>query len=239
MIGRYDLGTIHGIINNTTFLQVAFSPGPDEPFPAILPMIGVMASYEHPSADIDEPLDCYVHGYVTARLMKLAKDSAEGLPVTVCATKVDGYVLALTPFSHSYNYQSAVLQGYAKPVEDREEKLFAMKEVTNKVIPQRWETSRTPPDNGELQSTTLLRIKVVSGSGKIRDGGPHDDAKDMKNEAVKDKVWTGVVPIWETYGQPVPSEYNKVSEVSGNISEYLAETQRSNEEYAVKAAQPH
>ena len=202
-------------------------------------MIGVMASYEHPSADIDEPLDCYVHGYVSSRLMKLAKESAEGLPVTVCATKVDGYVLALTPFSHSYNYQSAVLQGYAKPVEDREEKLFAMKEVTNKVIPRRWETSRTPPDNGELQSTTLLRIKVVSGSGKIRDGGPHDDAKDMKNEGVKDKVWTGVVPIWETYGQPVPSEYNKVSEVSGNITEYLAETQKSNEEYAVKAAQPH
>ena len=48
----------------------------------------------------------------------------EGLPVTVAATKMDGYVLSLTPFTHSYNYRSAVLFGYATLVEDQEEKLW-------------------------------------------------------------------------------------------------------------------
>ena len=199
-------------------------------------MIGVMASFEYPSASNDEPLDCYIHGYVSSRLMNLAKVSADGIPVTVAATQVNGFVLALTPFAHSYNYQSAILQGYAKPVEDIEEKTFAMKCITNKIIPDRWETSRTPPDKAELQSTTILRVKIVSGSGKIRDGSAHDDAKDMKREDVLDRVWTGVVPIWETYGEPVPTEYNRVQKVPENISAYIKETKKANEEYAVGAA---
>ena len=96
-----------------------------------------MGSFDRPSADIGEPLDCYIHGYVSSRVMKLARASVsgevkgdgeaggnQGLPVTVAATKMDGYVLSLTPFTHSYNYRSAVLFGYATLVEDAEEKLW-------------------------------------------------------------------------------------------------------------------
>lgn len=82
-------------------------------------MVGVAASYDHPSAGLGEPLDVYVHGYVSARMMNMArkgeetrqedggetengnggeqKKKEEGLPVTVSATKVDGLVLSLTP----------------------------------------------------------------------------------------------------------------------------------------------
>lgn len=116
-------------------------------------MIGVMGSFEYPSADLNEPLDCYLHGYVSARLMRQARDFDKGVPVTIAATKVDGLVPSLTPNSHSMNYRSAVLQGYAKPVEKVEEKLWAMEKITNKVVTQRWENTKSPPDGAEMSST--------------------------------------------------------------------------------------
>ena len=168
--------------------------------------------------------------------MRLAKASPQGLPVSIAATKVDGVVLALTPNSHSYNYRSAVLHGYASLVESDEEKVWAMELITNSVVANRWANSRIPPDGAEMQSTNILRVKVVSGSGKIRDGGPHDEAKDTKREDVTGSTWTGVVPVVETFGQPVPSATNKVERVPDYITSYVAETNARNEEYAQKAA---
>lgn len=58
---------------------------------------------------------------------------------------MDGLVLALTPNNHSYNYRSAILNGYATPVVDIPEKLWAMEKITNGVVPDRWNNSRVPP----------------------------------------------------------------------------------------------
>lgn len=209
-------------------LHVSFPPGNDDPFPALLPMIGVMGSFEFPSADINEPLDCYLHGYVSARIMRLARDSDKGIPVTIAATKVDGLVLSLTPNSHSMNYRSAVLQGYGKPVESVEEKLFAMEKITNKVIPNRWNNTRTPPDGAEMSSTMILRVTVETGSGKIRQGEPHDDAKDTKRTDITESVWTGVVPVYETFGEPIPSALNQVKDLPKHIDSYVAQATSDN-----------
>lgn len=198
-------------------------------------MIGQMGSYEYPSAGLDEPMDCYLHGYVTSRIMRMSGASDQGLPVSIAATKVDGLVLALTPFHHSYNYRSAVLSGYAKPVTDKEEKLYAMKLITDSVVPGRWDHSRTPPDSSELTSTAILRVKIVSGSGKIRNGGPHDDKKDTENVDVTSKTWTGVVPVWENFGRPVPSSENKVQELPSHITSYIHDTNGQNEQFALDA----
>lgn len=198
-------------------------------------MIGVMGSYEYPSAGIDEPLDCYLHGYVSSRIMRLARDSEKGLPVCIAATKVDGLVLSLTPNSHSYNYRSAVLQGYAKPVETVEEKLFAMELITNKVVPERWANTRVPPDNVEMTSTMILRVKVETGSGKVRHGEPHDEAKDLNREDVTSTVWTGVVPVYETFGEPIASSGNKVKNVPEYIATYAYQKTAANKEGALEA----
>lgn len=168
-------------------------------------------------------MDCYIHGYVSSRLMRLADGQAKGIPVCISATKVDGLVLALTPFNHSYNYRSAVLQGYAKPVESQEEKLWAMELVTNKVVPGRWSNSRVPPDNAEVRSTQILRVTIESGSGKIRHGQPHDDAKDVANSDVVNSVWTGVVPVREIFEEARAGPDNKVSETPAYISSYISE----------------
>ena len=200
-------------------------------------MIGVMGSFNYPSADLSEPLDCYLHGYVSARMMNLARaNDGEGLAVSIAATKVDGVVLSLTPNSHSYNYRSAVLFGHASLVTDDEEKVWAMEQITNSVVPGRWDNSRTPPDRSEMVSTSILRVRIVSGSGKIRDGGPHDDKKDLDREDLVKGIWTGVIPIWETVGEPVAGTTNAVEEVPNHVRAFQTETKSNNEAYAKKAA---
>jgi uncharacterized protein len=198
-------------------------------------MIGVMGSYEYPSSDINEPLDCYLHGYVSSRIMRIARESEKGIPVSIAATKVDGLVLSLTPNSHSYNYRSAVLQGYAKPVEKTEEKLYAMELITNSVVPERWANTRIPPDGAEMSSTMVLRVNVETGSGKIRQGMPHDEAKDENRPDVTDKVWTGVVPVYETFGEPIPCATNKVKQLPTYIDGYVSNATAQNRETAVEA----
>lgn len=198
-------------------------------------MIGVMGSFDYPSAALSEPLDCYLHGYVSARMMRFARESEKGLPVTIAATKVDGLVLSLTPNSHSMNYRSAVLQGYAKPVDKVEEKVWAMEKITEKVVPQRWANTRVPPDGAEMSSTMILRVTIETGSGKIRQGEPHDESKDEKRPEITSSVWTGVVPVYETFGEPVPSSTNQVKEVPGYIDSYVARTTAANKSHAIEA----
>jgi nitroimidazol reductase NimA-like FMN-containing flavoprotein (pyridoxamine 5'-phosphate oxidase superfamily) len=199
-------------------------------------MIGQMGSFEYPSAGLDEPLDCYIHGYISARMMNLARASdGEGLPLCISATKVDGLILSLTPFSHSYNYRSAVLHGYGTLVTDEKEKLHAMKLITNSVVPDRWDNSRTPPDGGELASTALLKVRIVDGSGKIRDGGVSDEKKDYQNEETTKRIWTGVVPVWETFGEPIPSPENQVKDLPEYIKNYTSEVNERNRSYAFDA----
>ena len=233
--GTYELGPIHSVINDSPVLHVSFASAPEDPFPAILPMIGVMASFEYPSSAINEPLDCYLHGYVSSRIMRLAKDSDRGLAVCVAATKVDGLVLSLTPNSHSYNYRSAVLQGYARPVESTEEKVWAMERITNKVLAERWQNTRIPPDNVEMTSTTILKVTIETGSGKIRHGEPHDDKKDLSREDVINSVWTGVVPVYETFDAPIPSATNKAGDVPSYITSYIKSTTEANKLAAIDA----
>jgi len=244
--GKYDLGTVHQIVNSAMVVHVSFSPAPEDSYPAILPMIAVMGSFDRPSADLDEPLDCYLHGYVSSRIMNLSRSAStpseatsrsppeapKGLPVCIAASKVDGIVLALTPNSHSYNYRSAILFGHALPVTSVEEKLWAMELITNKVVPGRWDGSRVPPNASEMQSTNILRVKIDTGSAKIRAGPPADSSWDLEDENVLDTVWTGFVPLTESLGEPVPSVYNRVAKVPEHVEEARKAFNRAAEEYA-------
>ena len=198
-------------------------------------MIGQLGSFAHPSADLDEPLDCYVHGYVSMRMANLAR-SSEGLPVSIAATKVDGLVLSLTPYSHNYAYRSAVLFGHAHVVTDAEEKLFAMRLITESVMEGRWEGSRTPPNGAELGATAILRVKISGGSGKVADNGPSDKEEDLGAKDVTDRVWTGIAPVWEVIGEPVPTKTNAVSAQPSYIESFIHKENEVNEGYAKEVA---
>ncbi|KAK4119301.1 hypothetical protein N657DRAFT_650262 [Parathielavia appendiculata] len=236
--GDYTLETIHQIVNSCPMLHVSFQP-PNSPFPAVLPMIGQMGSFTRPSADLGDVLDLYLHGYVSSRIMNLTRSpnsqEQEGLPVTVAASHLDGLVLALTPNSHSYNYRSAVLFGHATLVTDTAEKLYAMELITNSVVPNRWSNSRVPPNAAEMQSTSVLKVKINTGSAKIRTGGPHDERGDMEDEGLLDWVWTGVVPVYTVMGEPIAGGYNRVGEVPGYLESWRQEANQGAEEYAKEA----
>ncbi|KAK6503182.1 hypothetical protein TWF481_008212 [Arthrobotrys musiformis] len=232
--GKYDCKTVHSIIASSPVLHVSFTPSPEE-FPVILPMIGKLGSFENPSADLSEPLDLYLHGYVSSRIMNLARKQDSSLKVCVCATKVDGLVLSLTPNSHSMNYRSSIIFGTASLVTELEEKIYAMKLITDGVLKGRYENTRVPPDGAEMASTQILRVSVESASAKVRAGEPGDYDKDLKREELLDTVWTGVIPMYTTYGEPQPSHYNKVKEVPEYISTYIKDTGDAEKEYAVAA----
>jgi uncharacterized protein len=51
-----------------------------------------------------------------------------------------------------------------------------------------------------------------------------------------DKVWTGVVPVYEVLGEPVPGPYNRVLEVPEHVREWRERVGEENERYAVGAA---
>lgn len=57
-----------------------------------------MGSFDRPSAGIGEPMDVYLHGYVSSRIMNLARDGEKdaGMKICVCATKVRHLPLAQT-----------------------------------------------------------------------------------------------------------------------------------------------
>ncbi|KAI0113087.1 hypothetical protein F4814DRAFT_449535 [Daldinia grandis] len=249
-VNRYDsratyaLETIHRIVNACPILHISFAV-PNSPFPTILPMIGQMGSFDRPSADTGDVLELYLHGYVSSRFMNLSRNATndtaspgeeEGLPICVAASQVDGLVLSLTPNSHSYNYRSASLFGYAKLVADTEEKQYAMELITNSVVRDRYRHTRVPPNAAEMQSTSVLRVKISAGSAKLRTGTTNDEKADKENGELLDKVWTGVVPVHYTLGEPIPGPYNRVEQIPSYLQEYIADSNHYAKELAVEDA---
>jgi nitroimidazol reductase NimA-like FMN-containing flavoprotein (pyridoxamine 5'-phosphate oxidase superfamily) len=109
-----------------------------------------------------------LHG---AKASRLLKHVAAGYPVCVEATIVDGLVLARSVFNHSVNYRSVVLFGRGCPVEDEQEKLSALRAITEHLIPGRWQEARLP-NSKELHATAVVSIKIDEARK-----GPHGSTR--------------------------------------------------------------
>lgn len=123
-----------------------------------------------------------------------------GMPVCLTVTHVDGLVLARTAFHHSLNYRSVVVQGTARQVTDRDERVAALDALVDNVLPGRAADCR-PADAKELAATAVIALDLNEVSAKIRSGGPSDDPEDVPLP-----YWTGVVPVSRAYGEPVPAD---------------------------------
>lgn len=145
---------------------------------------------------IDDTL--YLHGSTGAATLRAA---AEGAPVCVTVTHVDGIVYARSVFHHSMNYRSAVVHGVARVVEDADEKLAGLRAVTENIAPGSWDHARLP-DKRELAATAVLALDLAEASLKVRTGPPGDDEEDVANPA----LWAGVLPLRTVAGavQPCP-----------------------------------
>ena len=72
---------------------------------------------------------------------------------------------------HSLNYESVVLFGKGSLISNTEEKLHALKSVSDHLIPGRWEEVRQPSAM-ELKATKVIAIPLEEATAKIRTGGP-------------------------------------------------------------------
>jgi uncharacterized protein len=141
---------------------------------------------------IDDTL--YLHGSSANQAML----AAVGQEVCVTVTLLDGLVCARAVFHHSMNYRSAIVLGPARLVTGEQERLAALRAVTEQLASGRWEHSR-PPTRKELAATSVIALPLAEASVKVRTGPPKDDEEDYETG-----FWAGVVPAALVFGPPEP-----------------------------------
>ena len=178
--GRFDRAQINAILDEGFICHVGFIVNGQ---PLVIP-----TGY----ARADENL--IIHGSQASRMLRAV---GKGIDVCVTVTLIDGLVLARSAFHHSMNYRSVVVFGSAHLIEGREEKLAALRALSEHMLAGRWDDVRQPNER-ELQLTTVLSIPLTECSAKIRTGPPSDDEEDYDLS-----IWAGVIPFQFTAGQPV------------------------------------
>jgi nitroimidazol reductase NimA-like FMN-containing flavoprotein (pyridoxamine 5'-phosphate oxidase superfamily) len=178
---RYEREFIHSVLDRALFAHVAFV---EAGHPFCIPML---------HARIGDRL--YIHGSTASRLVRTL---AAGADACVTATTLRGLVLARSAFEHSANFDSAVLLGRFRLIEDPGERQSALAAFTNKLIPGRWDEVRHP-NRKELKATQILAMPIEEASAKTRSGGPDDD--DSPDAALD--TWAGEIPIVTSFGEPV------------------------------------
>jgi len=178
--GVYDRETVYQILDAGFLCHVGFAVD-GQPF--VIP-----TSYGRKDADL------YIHGSAASRMLRQMKD---GVAVCVTVTLLDGLVLARSVFNHSMNYRSVVILGKATLVDDPEEKLAALRVLSEQIVPGRWDDVRQPNER-ELKATSVLRIPIEEFSAKVRTGPPIDDEEDYSFP-----TWAGVLPLKMEAEEPV------------------------------------
>ena len=136
----------------------------------------------------------YIHGSAASRMLRQMKN---GITICITVTLLDGLVLARSVFNHSMNYRSVVILGKATLVDDPQEKLAALRILSEHILPGRWDDSRQPNDR-ELKQTSVLRVPIDEFSAKVRTGPPIDDEEDYAFP-----TWAGVLPLEMKAGAPI------------------------------------
>jgi len=136
----------------------------------------------------------YLHGSTGSRAFRAL---ADGAPLCLAITLLDGLVLARSATNSSMNYRSAVVFGRATAVVDEAAKRAALEVVTEHLAPGRWAEVR-PVTRKELAATLVLALPLEEASVKVRIGPPTDDEEDLDLP-----IWAGVLPLALTAGRPV------------------------------------
>lgn len=178
--GVYDREQIYSILDAGFICHVGFAIDGQ---PYVIP-----TSYGRKDASL------YIHGSAASRMLRHMKTA---LPVCVTVTLLDGLVLARSVFNHSMNYRSVVVLGKASLVEDREEKLAALRALSEHILPGRWDDARQPNEQ-ELKATSVLRVPIEEFSAKVRTGPPVDDEEDYSFP-----TWAGVIPMEMRAGEAI------------------------------------
>ena len=168
----YDRETVHAILDSAMLAHVAFV---EDGQPVVVPML---------FGREDETI--FLHGARKARVIRLLEGTG-----TAClnVTHVDGLVFARSAFNSSMNYRSATIFGPARLVDGEQEKLHALRVITECTMPGRWAELRDPLVN-EVKMTGIIAIDIESASAKISAGMPDDEPEDYDIP-----IWAGVLPL--------------------------------------------
>jgi nitroimidazol reductase NimA-like FMN-containing flavoprotein (pyridoxamine 5'-phosphate oxidase superfamily) len=192
--GHYDRTTIDAILDEGLVAHLGIV---SEGQPYVIPVLYARAGNH-----------VYLHGSPLSRLLS---NLAEGAPMCLTVTLLDGLVLARSAFHHSMNYRSVVLLGEGRPVRDRDEKRAALRVLVDRLVPGRSDDARGPSAK-ELRATEVVVLPIDEASAKIRTGPPADAAADYDLP-----VWAGVVPMELSAGPPVADDRCSVA-----LPEYVA-----------------
>jgi hypothetical protein len=175
---HYDRDTVHRIIDAGLVAHVAFI---QDGAPVVVPMI-----YGREGETI------YLHGARKARVIRLLEETERAC---LNVTLLDAIVLARSSFNSSMNYRSATVFGRPRLLESGEDKLHAMRVISEHTMPGRWDELRAPHDR-EVKMTGVIALEIESGSAKVSAKMPDDDPEDYDIP-----VWAGILPLTSSTGE--------------------------------------
>jgi nitroimidazol reductase NimA-like FMN-containing flavoprotein (pyridoxamine 5'-phosphate oxidase superfamily) len=177
----FDREAVDALLDSEYVAHVGFVDG-DNNEPFVIPMAF--------ARDNDRIL---LHGSTGSRLMM---QLAKGAQMCVTVTKLNAIIVAKSAFNSSMNYESVMIFGVGKRLEDSE-KLEAMDRVTDALIPGMVGYAR-PTTTKEAAGTMIIELPIEKYSLKSRTGGVNDEPEDKELP-----IWSGVIPLERVKGQPI------------------------------------
>lgn len=179
--GHYDEAAVYGVLDAGIMAHVGYVID-GQPFVT-------------PTAYWREDRKLYWHGAAASRMLATV---AEGAPVCVTVSFLDGFVVGRSGITHSLNYRSVMAFGRARLVSDLAEVRAAMDAFIDRLYAGRPLKLR-PTTDDELRRIALVEMEIEEASAKIKDTGvtdlPADDAW---------AAWCGVFPVETRIGAPLP-----------------------------------
>lgn len=186
--GAYDRDSVYQILDASPIGHVSFISD-DKPF--AIPMLFGRRN--------DELL---FHGATKSRLMQVLSSGHE---ICVTVAMVDGLVLAKSLFHHSMNYRSVAAFGCGRRITDSAECMDALRNITDKTMPGRWDDCRLPNPQ-EMKATMVVAVKIETASAKTRVGSPIDDPEDQMLP-----YWSGEIPIQAVARAAIPDQHTQAA----------------------------
>jgi len=180
---NYDRDAVHRILDSALIASVGFV---QDGQPVVVPMLFGR-----------EGETLFLHGARKARVIRLLESTT-----TAClnVTHVDGLVYARSAFNSSMNYRSATVFGTPRLVEGTNDKLHALKVISESTMPGRWGEVRDSHIN-EIKKTGVIALDIESASAKLANGMPKDEEEDY---AIP--IWAGVLPLVSAFTHLQPDE---------------------------------
>ena len=177
----FDREAVNALLDSEYVAHVGFIDA-DNKEPFVIPMAF--------ARDNDRIL---LHGSTGSRLMM---QLAKGAQMCVTVTKLNAIIVAKSAFNSSMNYESVMIFGVGKRLEDSE-KLEAMDRVTDALVPGMVGYAR-PTTTKEAAGTMIIELPIEKYSLKSRTGGVNDEPEDKELP-----IWSGIIPLHRVKGQPI------------------------------------